>query len=364
MAEAKVGVAVQKDGRLLSSSTTEATEGDEDESSIEVISGPPSTVSSMESSQIGLQSPLSPTVANESGNDVAEGDGKLAGWLKLSGQGFRKAVKKFWFIYSDGTGKLYYYRDPQDVLPVGEIDLRSSSLTYDASNKDKPGVFEISRVWWQARLKAACGSKGELASNRATEVPRSPRMREDLRCKLLIVTRRCDWEKTAHLQSARVDQASGHVAREAGESDQASGHVAREAGESDQASGHVAREAWKHVSQTRLQDMLLGKQVSQTRLQDMLLGKQKRMESSGLLNVETAQDDTAALDPTKADIDQVVLRDRGDSRVSDSSKSMLLNLREELRRTFSSLRTLGISLLLFSYLTPYLTYWPSLVFFN
>ena len=154
MAQSKVGVAVQSDGALIDFSSPSA-EGDEDESSIEVISGPPSTVSSMESSQVGLPPPLSPGNANENSNTSTtsgstptdstpgDGDSKLAGWLKLSGQGFRKAFKKFWFAFNDENGKLYYYREPQDVLHLGEIDLRSSSLTYDASNKDKPGVFEI-----------------------------------------------------------------------------------------------------------------------------------------------------------------------------------------------------------------------------
>ena len=70
-------------------------------------------------------------------------DTKLSGWLKLGGLGFRKSAKQVWFVYGDDTGKLYYYRQPQDLLPLGEIDLRNSSLTYDASNKDKPGLFEI-----------------------------------------------------------------------------------------------------------------------------------------------------------------------------------------------------------------------------
>ncbi|KAH9490880.1 hypothetical protein Btru_034176, partial [Bulinus truncatus] len=68
---------------------------------------------------------------------------RLAGWLKLVNVGFRKTVKHVWFVYGEDTGKLYYYRQPQDLLPLGEIDLRTSSLSYDASNSDKPGLFEI-----------------------------------------------------------------------------------------------------------------------------------------------------------------------------------------------------------------------------
>ena len=46
-------------------------------------------------------------------------------------------------MYDDDTGKLFYYRAPQDILPLGEIDIRTSTLTYDVRNKDKPGLFEI-----------------------------------------------------------------------------------------------------------------------------------------------------------------------------------------------------------------------------
>ncbi|CAL1546393.1 unnamed protein product [Lymnaea stagnalis] len=105
----------------------EAEEGTEDEEiSIEMVSCPGSDEST-------VQSPIDPE------------EQKLSGWLKLVsfGLGFRKTVKNVWFFYGDDTGKLYYYRQPQDLLPLGEIDIRSSSLTYDASNRDKPGLFEI-----------------------------------------------------------------------------------------------------------------------------------------------------------------------------------------------------------------------------
>ncbi|KAK3800100.1 hypothetical protein RRG08_015066 [Elysia crispata] len=272
MALTKVGVAVPSDGALLNfiSSNAETAEGDEDESSIEVISGPPSTVSSMESSQVGLPPPLSPGYSNESGDGSSstksinyrsrekqnDNDVKLAGWLKLSGQGFRKAFKKFWFAYNDATGKLYYYRDPQDVLQLGEIDLRSSSLTYDASNKDKPGVFEIS-------------SGGKTYSLDALD--------------------------------------------------------------------RVRMFFWLDALQKKRRNF---SQRESTRLQDVLLGNQTQIESSGLLNAGRVEGDVSE-DRTEGDIDQVVMRNRGENRTDDSSKSMLLNLREELRKTFTSLRLTG-----------------------
>ena len=72
-----------------------------------------------------------------------EKDAKLAGWLKILGVGFRKAAKPVWVVYGDDTGKLYYYRRADNLLPLGEIDLKNSSLSYDASNSEKPGMFKI-----------------------------------------------------------------------------------------------------------------------------------------------------------------------------------------------------------------------------
>lgn len=73
-----------------------------------------------------------------------ETDSKLCGWLvKYSSIGFVKTSKLHWFIFGDDTCKLYYYRQPQDLLPLGEIDIKHATLFFDASNREKPGSFEI-----------------------------------------------------------------------------------------------------------------------------------------------------------------------------------------------------------------------------
>lgn len=106
----------------------ESADGMDEEVNFEFVSSLDSNESSQESSQ---KMPAFPE------------DMKLAGWLKLSGLGLLKTVKHVWFQYGDDTGKLYYYLQPQDRLPLGEIDLRNSSLSYDAWNKDRPGLFEV-----------------------------------------------------------------------------------------------------------------------------------------------------------------------------------------------------------------------------
>ena len=70
-------------------------------------------------------------------------DNRLSGWLiKVGAIGFMKTNKLLWFVYGDDTCKLYYYRNPQDLLPLGEIDISNAYFNFDAS-VDKPGLFEI-----------------------------------------------------------------------------------------------------------------------------------------------------------------------------------------------------------------------------
>jgi hypothetical protein len=71
-------------------------------------------------------------------------DGKLSGWLHItSNKGLLRFNRLRWFVYSDTNSRLYYYRNPHDFLPLGEIDIAHATFHFDASKTDKPGGFEI-----------------------------------------------------------------------------------------------------------------------------------------------------------------------------------------------------------------------------
>ncbi|XP_054158030.1 TBC1 domain family member 2A-like [Oppia nitens] len=54
----------------------------------------------------------------------------LAGYLnKLSSRGPLKAMKKRWFMFNDSNCRLYYYRTRDDLLPLGEIDIKRATFT-------------------------------------------------------------------------------------------------------------------------------------------------------------------------------------------------------------------------------------------
>ncbi|XP_013784589.1 TBC1 domain family member 2B-like [Limulus polyphemus] len=69
---------------------------------------------------------------------------KLCGYLnKLGSRGLLKSFKRRWFVFSENSCKLYYYRAPEDLLPLGEIDISKATLSFDVS-PEKPGLFTVS----------------------------------------------------------------------------------------------------------------------------------------------------------------------------------------------------------------------------
>lgn len=74
-------------------------------------------------------------------------DSKLCGWLHITtNKGPLKINRLRWFAYSDTNSRLYFYRNPHDFLPLGEIDISHATFYFDPSKTDKPGGFEIRSV--------------------------------------------------------------------------------------------------------------------------------------------------------------------------------------------------------------------------
>ena len=55
---------------------------------------------------------------------------QLSGYLnKLSSRGPLRAMRKRWFVFNGNNCVLYYYRTRDDLLPLGEIDIRRATFT-------------------------------------------------------------------------------------------------------------------------------------------------------------------------------------------------------------------------------------------
>lgn len=70
----------------------------------------------------------------------SSGEPKLCGFLQKQG-GPLKAWKQRWFTYEEKKNQLFYYRTPQDVMPLGQVELTGATFTYPL--RAERGTFHI-----------------------------------------------------------------------------------------------------------------------------------------------------------------------------------------------------------------------------
>ncbi|XP_038142634.1 TBC1 domain family member 2A isoform X1 [Cyprinodon tularosa] len=68
------------------------------------------------------------------------GESKLCGYLQKQA-GPLRAWKLRWFTYEEEKNQLFYYRTPQDVMPLGRVELSAATFTYPL--KAESGTFHI-----------------------------------------------------------------------------------------------------------------------------------------------------------------------------------------------------------------------------
>ncbi|KAM4732066.1 uncharacterized protein FYW61_007951 [Anableps anableps] len=72
--------------------------------------------------------------------DSSSGEPKLCGYLQKQA-GPLRAWKLRWFTYEEKKNQLFYYRTPQDVAPLGRVELSGATFTYPL--KAESGTFHI-----------------------------------------------------------------------------------------------------------------------------------------------------------------------------------------------------------------------------
>ncbi|XP_030621587.1 TBC1 domain family member 2B [Chanos chanos] len=78
---------------------------------------------------------------------------KLCGYLnKLVGKGPLRGFKTRWFVYDPRKCYLYYFKSPQDALPLGHIEIADACFSYDVEGEE--GQFEIRTAGKEFFLKA------------------------------------------------------------------------------------------------------------------------------------------------------------------------------------------------------------------
>ncbi|XP_078145251.1 TBC1 domain family member 2A isoform X2 [Centroberyx gerrardi] len=83
---------------------------------------------------------VQPRPPASSSSSSSSGEPKLCGYLQKQG-GPLKAWKQRWFTYEEKKSQLFYYRTPQDVTPLGRVELGSATFTYPLKAED--GTFHI-----------------------------------------------------------------------------------------------------------------------------------------------------------------------------------------------------------------------------
>lgn len=102
--------------------------------------------------------------------DVADCDGtkeqnpKLCGYLnKLTGKGPLRGFKTRWFVFDPRKCYLYYFKTPQDALPLGHIEIADACFNYDMEVEE--GLFEIHTEGKEFLLKV-CRSNTSACANK------------------------------------------------------------------------------------------------------------------------------------------------------------------------------------------------------
>ena len=103
-------------------------------------------------------SPTASRIVASKSLDVAEVDGpkdqpaKLCGHLtKLAGKGPLRGYKPRWFVYDPRKCYLYYFKTPQDALPLGYMEIGDACFSYDVEGDE--GQFEIHTTGKEFLLK-------------------------------------------------------------------------------------------------------------------------------------------------------------------------------------------------------------------
>ncbi|KAM6257144.1 TBC1 domain family member 2B isoform 1-T2 [Porphyrio hochstetteri] len=84
------------------------------------------------------------------GEQAGPGAPKLCGYLqKLSGKGPLRGYRSRWFVFDPRRCYLYYFKGPQEALPLGHLDIASACFSYHqpeagaAAAGDEAAAFEV-----------------------------------------------------------------------------------------------------------------------------------------------------------------------------------------------------------------------------
>lgn len=91
-----------------------------------------------------------PGTGSEAGAVAGREPSRLCGYLqKLSGKGPLRGYRSRWFVFDSRRCYLYYFKSPQDALPLGHLDIADACFSYQGRDEaaepgaDPPTHFQV-----------------------------------------------------------------------------------------------------------------------------------------------------------------------------------------------------------------------------
>lgn len=91
-----------------------------------------------------------PGTGSEAGAVAGREPSRLCGYLqKLSGKGPLRGYRSRWFVFDSRRCYLYYFKSPQDALPLGHLDIADACFSYQGRDEaaepgaDLPTHFQV-----------------------------------------------------------------------------------------------------------------------------------------------------------------------------------------------------------------------------
>ncbi|XP_021063482.1 TBC1 domain family member 2B [Mus pahari] len=102
-----------------------------------------------------------PGTGSEAGAVAGREPSRLCGYLqKLSGKGPLRGYRSRWFVFDSRRCYLYYFKSPQDALPLGHLDIADACFSYQGRDEaaepgaDPPTHFQVHSAGAVTVLKA------------------------------------------------------------------------------------------------------------------------------------------------------------------------------------------------------------------
>uniref|UniRef100_A0A8C6I6R9 TBC1 domain family, member 2B n=1 Tax=Mus spicilegus TaxID=10103 RepID=A0A8C6I6R9_MUSSI len=102
-----------------------------------------------------------PGIGSEAGAVAGREPSRLCGYLqKLSGKGPLRGYRSRWFVFDSRRCYLYYFKSPQDALPLGHLDIADACFSYQGRDEaaepgaDPPTHFQVHSAGAVTVLKA------------------------------------------------------------------------------------------------------------------------------------------------------------------------------------------------------------------